>query len=104
MLRRFFNFINILFNFFLFSLDLERRDKDGHVVLWFAILSSKVNLEDDPDSNYAAKLVKRGSSADAVNPLSGTEPIFIKYCVLRFLELLVVYYQETLRRRQHTLL
>jgi len=53
------------------SLDLERRDKDGHVVLWFAILSTKVNLEDDPDSNYAAKLVKRGSSADAVNPLTG---------------------------------
>eukprot|EP00795_Rhopilema_esculentum_P015608 gene15608-6884_t len=53
------------------SLDLERRDKDGHVVLWFAILSSKVNLDDDSETSYAAKLVKRGSSADAVNPLSG---------------------------------
>lgn len=41
------------------------------MVLWFAILSSKVSLEDDPESNYAAKLVKRGSSADAVNPLTG---------------------------------
>ncbi len=43
------------------------------MVLWFAILSSKVSLEDDPDSSYAAKLVKRGSSADAVNPLTGKE-------------------------------
>ena len=56
---------------FKLRLDLELRDKHGHVVLWFAILSSKVSLEDDPESSYAAKLVKRGSSADAVNPLTG---------------------------------
>ena len=75
------------FKIFLFiSLDLERRDKDGHVVLWFAILSSKVSLEDDPDSNYAAKLVKRGSSADAVNPLTGTAALTILGLGFRFLD------------------
>ena len=75
--------------FFAISLDLERRDKDGHVVLWFAILSTKSNLEDDPDSNYAAKLVKRGSSADAVNPLTGSK---IQVLILYFHEFDVFYY------------
>ena len=54
------------------KLDLELRDNYGHVVLWFAILSSKEDLQEDKhDSSYAARLVKRGSSADAINPLTG---------------------------------
>ena len=62
----------LFFSVLFYSLDLELRDNNGDVVLWFAILSSKVSLLDDEnDSTYAAKLVKRGSSADAVNPRTG---------------------------------
>lgn len=54
------------------SLDLEVRDNNGHVVLWFAILSTKKDLrEDTSDSSFAARLVKQGSSSDAVNHLTG---------------------------------
>lgn len=49
-------------------LDLEIKNAEGHTVLWFA-LDSGVGGYDD--NSFAAKLVKRKSSLDAVCPLNG---------------------------------
>ena len=58
-------------------MDLEVRDQNGHVVLWFAILSSKTPLQQDTnDSSYAARLINQGSSSDSINHLTGTDILF----------------------------
>jgi len=64
------------------NIDLEVRDNNGHVVLWFAILSSKRPLQDDSnDSSYAARLVNRGSSSDAINHITGDSLLHMSACL-----------------------
>lgn len=49
-------------------LDLELRDDDGSTVLWYALQLFGVGAKDE---SYAASLIEKGSSVDAVNPETG---------------------------------
>lgn len=66
---------------FLYSIDLEIRDNNGHVPLWLAILSSGKNITEESSgkSGFSSRLVERGSSPDAVNHLTGSRPIILLF-------------------------
>ncbi|XP_067130283.1 rabankyrin-5 [Centruroides vittatus] len=50
------------------SLNLEILNVDGQTVLWYALQAVRSNYD---DNSFAARLVKRGSSLTAINPLTG---------------------------------
>ena len=52
------------------SLNTELQNSEGESVLWLALQSLPVN-ENIDETTFAARLVKKGSSPDAVNPETG---------------------------------
>ena len=58
-----------------FRLNLELRDNEGRVPLWLA-LSRDTRVDPMDEDSLAAKLVKHGASADAINNITGEFPLF----------------------------
>ena len=54
-------------------LNLELRDNEGRVPLWLA-LSRDTQVDPMDEDSLAAKLVKHGASADAINNITGELP------------------------------
>lgn len=56
-------------------LNLELRDNEGRVPLWLA-LSRDTQVDPMDEDSLAAKLVKHGASADAINNITGELPSY----------------------------